>query len=172
MPTDAPMVLILMGVSGSGKTTVGRQLADEFGWPFYEGDDFHSDASVEKMSRGVPLDDADRKSWLEKIHDLAARRIEDGRSAVVACSALKQKYRATIRGDHGERVQFVYLKGSFDLIKQRLKERTNHYMPASLLKSQFKAMQEPDAEEEGVVEVNIAQPPPAIAEDIRDALAL
>lgn len=170
--SDAPVVLIVMGVSGSGKTTVGRCIAERFGWPFYEGDDLHPDANVKKMSGGEPLADADRQPWLEEIRDLAGRLLDEGRSAVIACSALKRAYRELIQGERGDAVCFVYLKGDFALVQDRLEERSGHYMPASLLASQFEALQEPVPEEESVLEVHIAQPPEAVADEVAQHLDL
>ena len=137
-----PQAVVVMGVSGSGKTSVGSALADALGWPFYDGDDFHPQANVEKMSRGVPLDDADRQPWLESLHSLIARHLKEGRSLVVACSALKAHYRQTLRGDL-EEVRFVYLKGDFALIHSRMEARSGHYMQPEMLRSQYRDLEPP-----------------------------
>jgi gluconokinase len=136
------MVIVLMGVSGSGKTTVGEKLAAALGAEFAEGDAYHPPANVEKMRSGHPLDDADRWPWLERLSAEIGRWLDTGRDVVLACSALKQRYRDILkRGRPG--VRFVYLRGSEELIRARLKRRRGHYMPASLLASQFAALEEP-----------------------------
>ena len=130
-----------MGVAGVGKTTVGRLLAEGQGWPFFDADDFHAPEGKEKMQRGLGLTDADREPWLTalraKIDELRAA----GRSAVFACSALKEAYRRRLQA--GPEVRFVYLKASFELIQRRLEARTGHYAGVSLLRSQFEALEEP-----------------------------
>jgi gluconokinase len=133
-----------MGVAGSGKTTIGHLLAAELGWKFYDADDFHPPANVTKMKRGIPLDDADRLPWLETLQALVRASIEEGASAVLACSALKASYRAHLLLD--ERVKLAYLKGNFDLIQKRLARRRGHFMPAAMLESQFAALEEPGRE--------------------------
>jgi gluconokinase len=138
------MVVVLMGVAGSGKTTIGRGLAQELGWRFYDADDFHPRANVEKMSRGLPLTDDDRLPWLETLRDLIARCLERGERAVLACSALKESYRARLLFD--ERVELFYLKGDYKLIEGRLRQRTEHYMKPAMLESQFAALEEPAQE--------------------------
>lgn len=137
------MFIILMGVSGCGKTTIGKQAADYFGVPYYEGDSFHSQENVEKMSQGIPLTDEDREGWLDTLSKLIQDRLDVGESGVLACSALKQKYRDRLCVDH-ELVRFVYLKGSFGLIQSRLAGRSGHYMPSGLFASQFDALEEPE----------------------------
>lgn len=134
------MIIIVMGVTGCGKTTVGRRLAERFGLEFIEGDQLHPAANVRKMAAGSPLDDADREPWLEAIADLVRRYDAAGRSAVITCSALKESYRRTLRaGD----VRFVYLKVSPDLARARLLARPDHFMPSTLVDSQFAALEEP-----------------------------
>ena len=155
------MVIILMGVSGSGKTTIGRGLADELGWKFYDGDDFHPRANVEKMARGVPLDDDDRAPWLESLRELIESCLVRGESAVLACSALKRSYREYLLID--ENVELVYLKGDYELIEERLEGRRGHYMKPKMLDSQFAALEEP---ERGLT-VDISLPPEKIIETIR-----
>ncbi len=132
-------VLIVMGVSGAGKTTLGKALARRLGLPFFDADDYHPQDNVEKMARGIPLDDSDRAPWLERLHSLIVERL-GSRGAVLACSALKQSYRDRL-ADGDARVVFVYLDGSFDLILQRLQQRSGHFMKASLLRSQFEALE-------------------------------
>ena len=135
------MIIIVIGVTASGKTTVGKLLAKRLRWNFYDGDDFHSTANVEKMSRGSPLNDEDRKPWLESLRGLIQSAIERGESAVIACSALKQSYRRILRVS--DAVVFVYLHASVDLVRDRLKSRTGHFMPPALLQSQFDALEAP-----------------------------
>lgn len=134
--------IVVMGVSGSGKTTIGRGLADALGWPFYEGDDLHPRSNVEKMAQGIPLTDADRQPWLEAIRHLMDEHIAGGKSAVITCSALKQAYRDYLKQGRDE-VVFVYLKGSFELLRERIAQRKGHYMPVDLLESQFATLEEP-----------------------------
>ncbi len=161
------MIIILMGVSGSGKTTIGLLLAQRLGWAFYDGDDFHPPANVEKMRSGVPLTDSDRESWLATLQQLIDDLLKNGRSAVLACSALKQSYRTRLQR-HPEDVRFVYLKGDYALLHQRLTTRHEHFMPAGLLASQFATLEEP---QEGLI-IDIAQSPEAIINAITATLRL
>lgn len=139
-----PRFLIVMGVSGCGKSTVGRVLAEGLGWDFYDGDDFHPPKNVAKMAAGGALDDDDRAPWLATLHDLIASRLASHTPGVLACSALKERYRQTLlAGNPG--TEIVYLKGSYDLILPRMAARTGHYMRAELLKSQFEDLEEPAA---------------------------
>lgn len=135
-------VYVIMGVSGSGKSTVGRALAEDLGCPFFDGDDFHPPENVAKMSRGIPLTDADRAPWLARLERLIAGHLAAGQSAVVACSALKERYRQQLGVDG--RVRFVFLNGDFDLIWQRMSGRQDHYMKAEMLRSQFEALELPN----------------------------
>ena len=139
-----------MGVSGCGKSSVGVALAERLGCPFYDGDDYHPPENVAKMASGIPLNDADRYPWLAKLHDMIGKHLEAGETAVVACSALKKKYRRQLRkGNDG--LQFVYLKGSFELVWLRMTARQGHYMKAEMLRSQFKTLEEPDGDEALVI---------------------
>lgn len=131
-----------MGVSGSGKSTVGAALARLLKWPFFDGDKFHPESNVAKMAAGQPLTDEDRAPWLERIHKLIAEKLAAGDSLIVACSALKSAYRRALMGDLPD-VQFLYLKGERELIAQRLNDRQGHFMPAELLDSQFATLEEP-----------------------------
>ncbi|MEX1032361.1 MAG: gluconokinase, partial [Cellvibrionaceae bacterium] len=127
-------IVVVMGISGSGKTTIGQGLANVLGWPFYEGDSLHPRANVEKMSRGFPLTDADRQPWLQAIRRLMDEHIARGQSAVITCSALKQAYRDfLVNGLTSGQVTFVYLKASFKLLRERVARRKGHYMPVDLL---------------------------------------
>ena len=139
-----------MGVSGCGKSSVGVALAERLGCPFYDGDDYHPPENVAKMASGIPLNDADRYPWLAKLHDMIGKHLDAGETAVVACSALKKKYRRQLRkGNDG--LQFVYLKGSFELVWLRMTARQGHYMKAEMLRSQFKTLEEPDGDEALVI---------------------
>jgi gluconokinase len=145
--------LVVMGVSGSGKTTVAELLAKQLHWPFMEGDRLHPPANVEKMRQGIPLNDADRAPWLDRIGEELKTWAAEGRSGVLTCSALKRAYRDRIRVARPD-VRFVYLKGSEGLIAARVAARQHEYMPASLLRSQFDALEEPTPDEPGVVTVD------------------
>ena len=135
------MIVVMMGVCGSGKTRVGRALAESLGWPFYDADDFHPPANVAKMAAGVPLTDEDRWPWLDRIVDELAHAGADDGNAVLACSALRQIYRDRIT--RAGNVRFVFLKGDLATIAARLADRSHKYMPASLLLSQFATLEEP-----------------------------
>jgi gluconokinase len=139
----AAQVFVVMGVSGCGKSTVGQALAQRLDCPFYDGDDFHPVENVAKMSQGIPLNDADREPWLSRLADLIQEHLLRGETAVIACSALKETYRQQLR--RGETaVTIVYLKGSFDLIWQRMQQRESHFMKAEMLHSQFATLEEPN----------------------------
>jgi gluconokinase len=166
--SDQQPVLVLMGVSGCGKSTVAALLAGQLGWDFQEGDDLHSEANVEKMASGQPLTDDDRRPWLDAVaswirkHDLA------GIPGIVTCSALKRSYRDRLRGPH---VVFIYLAGSNDEIRNRLSARMNHYMPSALLDSQLACL-EPPAADERVITIGVGARPAEIAAEIIQRLAL
>ena len=165
-----PAVLVLMGVSGCGKTTIGELLAERLLWPYEEGDALHPPANVAKMAAGHPLDDADRAPWLAKVADWVDARLDAGESGVITCSALKRSYRALI-DRRGAGVEGVYLHGSRELIASRLAGRHGHFMPPTLLDSQFATLEEPGADEPAI-RVEIGEPPAAIAADIVEALGL
>ena len=160
------MVIILMGVSGSGKTTVGRLLAAELCWDYYDADDFHPEANVEKMRSGVPLSDDDRKPWLESLRTLILGCLERNESAVLACSALKENYREYLLAH--DQVGLVYLKGDYALIKNRLDRRCDHYMNPGLLGSQFETLEEPAK----ALQVDVASSPAEIVKAIRSGLGV
>lgn len=142
MTAKAPCIIYIMGVSGSGKTTIGKKLSARTGIPFFDGDDFHSAANKEKMRAGHPLNDDDRDEWLTHINNFAKERAKD-KGAIIACSALKEKYRAVLAGGIIVPVFWVFLQGDFGLILERMEERTHHYMPSSLLASQFEILETP-----------------------------
>lgn len=136
-------VLILMGASGCGKTTIGKRLAAETGWPFYDGDDYHPKGNVIKMSQGMALSDQDRLPWLRALHDLLAGIMRGNRSrGILACSALKEEYREILQGDLGG-IAYVYLKANYALLESRLKERKGHFFKSDLLSSQMEILEEP-----------------------------
>jgi gluconokinase len=165
------MIVVVMGVSGVGKTTVGAALARRLGWPFLDADDFHPAANVEKMRRGVPLTDDDRRPWLDAIGRELARRAAEGDDVVLACSALRRWHRDALRrGARGADVRFVYLRGDYDEIDRRLRARTDHFMPESLLRSQVDTLEPPDATE--AFAVDAAAPPDAIVDAIVRGLAV
>jgi gluconokinase len=166
------MVVILMGVSGSGKTAVGQALAARLGWIFEDADDWHSAANVAKMRSGHPLNDEDREPWLRSLNSAVRAWIAEGKDAALACSALKAKYRETLRAglQDTESLHFVYLRGTYEQIDRRMRERRGHFMPESLLRSQFKALEEPTAGEALVVDA--ALPAEAAVEAIVVGLKL
>ena len=155
-----------MGVTGAGKTTIGRLLAKELGWEFADADDFHSAANKEKMSLGIPLDDADREPWLEAIRAALFKWSAERRNVVLACSALKRSYRQRL--EIGPEVEFVYLKGTYEVIYQRLLSRHGHFATEKILSSQFEALEEP----EDAIVVNVGETPEKIVREIRERLKL
>ena len=160
------MIVLLMGVTGAGKTTISSLLAQQLGWEFVDADSFHSPENVEKIRQGIALNDADRVPWLQAIRDAILKWIAERRNVVLACSALKKSYRHELY--LGSEVKFVYLKGSYDLIYQRLRARHGHFASEKILASQFAALEEPD----DAVTVVIDQPAEAIVAEIRRGLGL
>ena len=160
------MIVIVMGVTAAGKTTVGRLLAEQLGWEFADADDFHPPSNVEKIRRGTALTDDDRKPWLACLRAAIIQWIAEGRNVVLACSALKRSYRQELAP--GPDVRFVYLKGKADLIEARLRERHGHFAGAQILAGQFGDLEEP----ESAVTVEIASAPPKIVAEIRQKLGL
>jgi gluconokinase len=166
LASTLPFAIVVMGVSGCGKSTVASRLAERLRWDFAEADSFHSAANVQKMQSGTPLTDADRWPWLDAIAAWIEGKRLEGRHCIVACSALKRVYRERLAHGHSD-VRFVYLKGSYETIAARMAGRSGHYMPLSLLKSQFDALEEPAADENATT-LPIERPP----DDLVDALSV
>jgi gluconokinase len=158
-----PTCVVVMGVSGSGKSTVARALADRLRWPMAEADEFHPAANIEKMSAGTPLTDADRAPWLAAIRVWVTERAAAGESTVVTCSALKRDYRDVLRDAHA-RVLFLHLHGAADVIGERMRHRSGHFMPPSLLRSQFDTLEPLRSDEDGVA-VDVTLTPELIVEE-------
>jgi gluconokinase len=165
-----PAVIVVMGVASSGKTSLGERLAERLGWPFRDADSFHPPANVAKMSSGIPLTDEDRKPWLAAIAAWIDELRASGGNGIVTCSALKKAYREVIVGDRPD-VALVYLKGSRELIGQRMAARQHHFMPPSLLDSQFATLEEPGADEKPLV-VQVEASKEAIVEQVVSELRL
>jgi gluconokinase len=161
------MIILLMGVAGSGKTTVGRRLAAELGWSFRDADDFHPPANTAKMSAGIPLTDDDRAPWLAAIRAHIDACLAHGENAVVTCSALKESYRRIVVADPA-RVKLVYLNGDFALLRGRLAQRQGHFMKENMLKSQFEALEPP----RDALALDTAKPPERLVAEIRAAFGL
>lgn len=157
-------ILFIMGVSGSGKSTIGQLLAEKLNLKFYDGDDFHPPENVTKMAKGLPLDDDDRHGWLLRLNELAKKNKSTG--AIIACSALKHAYRKQLRAGIEDQIEFIFLKGSFDLVAERLNRRKGHFMPPELLKSQFEALEIPTSAKV----VSIDNSPEEIVENIINQL--
>jgi gluconokinase len=155
------VIVIVMGVSGSGKTTIGRALALEMGWPYRDADDYHPSANVEKMAAGTPLDDSDRWPWLDKLNSV----LREERAAILGCSALKEAYRRRLTAGV-KAFRIVYLHGSFELLSKRAAEREHRFMPASLLKSQLETLEPP----RGAIEIDVAEPVESCVRQIAAAL--
>jgi gluconokinase len=160
------MIVIVMGVTGAGKTTIGKLLAAELGWQFADADDFHPAANLEKMKHGISLDDADREPWLARLRTEITRWLADGRDLVLACSALKGAYRHELKVS--AEVRFVYLKGSAALITERLRSRHGHFAGEQILACQFADLEEP----KDAVMVDISATPEQIVAEIRQKLSL
>lgn len=160
--------IVVMGVSGAGKSTVGALLAERLGWPFEDGDSFHPPANVEKMRAGTPLTDEDRWPWLAAIAARIAAARAEGRGVVIACSALRRSYRDVLRDGHAD-IRFLHLTGEPALIMARQAARQGHYMPASLVASQFATLEPPDTEAD-VIDLDVDPEPPAIVQKAVAAL--
>ena len=168
MSKELPFVVIVMGVSGSGKSTIGSLLAGHLRWEFEDGDWFHPAANVDKMHKGIPLTDDDREPWLRSIKAWIDRTRAAGEHGVIACSALKRRYRDVLIGDRVE-VRLVYLKGSEELIARRIATRHEHFMPPSLLHSQFAALEEPGPDENPII-ISVEPRPSEIVAQILSTL--
>lgn len=157
-----------MGVSGSGKTVIGKALAPQLNAEFIDGDNLHSQRNVDKMAAGIPLTDEDRLDWLNLIAKVGHDHAAHGTTCIIACSALKKKYRDNLRSNNPS-MKFIYLKGSYDLIYSRISKRSHQYMPASLLNSQFDTLEEPQNDEHDVFVVSIDQEISGIVNDVVNA---
>jgi len=167
-PTNSPVsIVFLIGISGSGKTTVGMHLASTLGWEFHDADAFHPPENIEKMAHGIPLTDADREPWLDTLAALARELLRTERKAVIACSALKQRYRDRLTVE--STVRFVMLCGSPDLIRDRIESREDHFMPASLLESQLDDLDPPGP---NVLALEVESSVDTLVDQIREGLAL
>jgi len=164
-----PVVIIICGVSGVGKTTIGQLLAQELGWDFYDADDFHSVANIAKMKNGVPLTDEDRQPWLGKLRELIEQCLVVGKNAVVACSALKKAYRDYLRVNDG--VKFVFLRGNRRKISEQIQHRHGHFMNPALLDSQFEDLEEPQPSEHALL-LELGPSPGDLVELIKTKLKL
>lgn len=159
------LVILIMGVSGSGKTTIGRLLAERLKCDFEDADDFHPSANIEKMRQGIPLTEADRRPWLEKIAESISEWIAEGKHIILACSALQEAHRKTLAGNH-DRVPIIFLNGEFDLIEQRLEKRKGHFFDKRLLTSQFAIIEKP----KNAIVLNITASPAQIVSEAEDRL--
>ena len=168
--TAKPVVLVVMGVTGCGKSTVAALLAGRLAWPFEEGDALHPQANIEKMTAGHPLTDEDRAPWLQKVAAWVEEQLDAGQSGLITCSALKRAYRDVINR-RGSGIVFVYLSGTRETIAARLTARHGHYMPASLLESQFAALEEPTPDEPEIT-IDVGPAPGVIAQHIVEQLNL
>ena len=161
------MLVLLMGVTASGKSVVGQELASQLGWSFLDGDDFHSRANRQKMAQGIALTDSDRLPWLTKLRDLISGCLQRGEQGVLACSALKESYRKILVPEQfSDRIQLVYLKATYPLIAARMRKRKQHFMHPALLESQFSALQEPT----DAICIEPGQTPRQMVAAIRDQL--
>ena len=159
-----PGILIVMGVSASGKTTVGKALAEALSLPFFDGDDFHPPENISKMAAGLPLNDEDREGWLHRLNGLAKKHVDSG--AVIACSALKERYRELLQEGIEGRVRFVVMLGSYEEISERIARRKGHFMPPALLKSQFDTLEVPDYG----IHLDCSENAAALVKAVKDAL--
>ena len=162
------MIVIVMGVTGVGKTTVGQLLAEKTGWPLYDADAYHSPANVEKMRAGIPITDDDRRPWLDRLNALLRESDSRGESAILACSALKLRYRDRLQKNL-QSVRWVYLKGDIELIRSRLRQRKGHYMNPGLLQSQFDALEPPGGD---ALVVDVSDEPATLAQRVLASLAI
>lgn len=165
------MIIIIMGVAGSGKTTIGKLLAESLGWEFSDADDFHSPSNIQKMQKGIPLTEADRIPWLEDLQTAIKQWLQANKNMILACSALKNSYRDYLVVE-SDRVRLIYLRGSYELIKQRLQNRQNHYLGVELLESQFAALEEPSDTVYSTIYIDISSTPTEIVDKIRHDLNL
>jgi gluconokinase len=161
--------VIVFGVSGSGKTTIGKLLAQELGWRFYEADDFHPRSNIEKMRSGRPLTDEDRWPWLERLREQITRSLAAKENVVLACSALKRAYRERL--GVSDDVKFVFLRGDYALIERQLRRRRGHFMNPALLQSQFADLEEPEPNED-VITIDLGRSPQELVEEIKAKLGL
>ena len=169
-PVPKTVVLVVMGVTGSGKTTIASILARRLGWPFQEGDSLHPPTNIEKMKAGRPLTDDDRAPWLEKVAEWVEERLDSGQNGVITCSALKRSYREVINR-RGSGVVFVFLSISEETVAARLAMRQGHFMPSTLLNSQFADLEEPTSDEPAIRE-DAGSPPGVVADRILHQLGL
>lgn len=163
------MIVIVFGVSGAGKTTIGQLLAKQLGWNFYEADDFHPRANIDKMRQGSPLTDRDRWPWLDKLRDQITRSLGEKENVVLACSALKRAYRDRLRVSND--VKLVFLRGDYALIEQQLRNRRGHFMNLALLESQFADLEEPQPCE-GTITIKLGRGPQELVKEIKTKLGL
>jgi gluconokinase len=163
------VIVIVFGVSGGGKTTIGKLLAEELGWKFYEADDFHPRANIEKMHSGRPLTDEDRWPWLDRLREQVRRSLASKEDAVLACSALKRAYRERLR--ISDDVKFVFLRGNHALIAKQLRGRRGHFMNPALLKSQFADLEEPGPGED-VLMIDLGRTPGELVKEVKTRLGL
>jgi gluconokinase len=155
------MLCIIMGVAGSGKSTIGKLLRDRTGWTFYDADDFHPPENIDKMRRAIPLNDEDRRTWLFVLQGLIARIFSQQEDAILACSALKEDYRQILQRDYQD-IVWIYLRGDYDFIINRIEQRQGHFFPKEVLRSQFAILEEPET----ALTLDISLPPAAIADKI------
>jgi gluconokinase len=163
------VIVIIFGVSGAGKTTIGKLFAEELSWQFYEADDFHPYANIEKMRSGYPLTDEDRRPWLERLREQITRSLAAKENAVLACSALKHAYRDRLRVS--DDVKFVFLRGDYALIENQLRRRRGHFMNPALLRSQFADLEEPGSDEDALT-IELGRTPQELVEEIKTKLHL